>query len=73
MKKEYDFSKGERGNLYNPDAKFKLPVYLDDDIQEFFLELAKKKKESINVLINSTIKANMQLYKVFPIASVLGQ
>ena len=65
MKKEYDFSKGERGKFYNPDAKFKLPVYLDDDIQEFFLELAKKKKESINVLINSTIKANMQLYKVF--------
>jgi hypothetical protein len=44
MKKEYDFSKGERGKFYNPDAKFKLPVYLDDDIQEFFLELAKKKK-----------------------------
>ncbi len=65
MKKEYDFSKGERGKFYNPDAKFKLPVYLDDDIQEFFLELAKKKKESINVLINNTIKANMQLYKVF--------
>lgn len=65
MKKEYDFSKGERGKFYNPDAKFKLPVYLDDDIQEFFLELAKKKKESINVLINDTIKANMQLYKVF--------
>lgn len=65
MKKEYDFSKGERGKFHNPDAKFKLPVYLDDDIQEFFLELAKKKKESINVLINNTIKANMQLYKVF--------
>lgn len=65
MKKEYDFSKGERGKFYNPDAKFKLPVYLDDDIQEFFLELATKKKESINVLINNTIKANMQLYKVF--------
>lgn len=65
MKKEYDFSKGERGKFYNPDAKFKLPVYLDDDIQEFFIELAKKRKESINVLINNTIKANMQLYKVF--------
>lgn len=65
MKNEYDFSKGVRGKFYNPDAKFKLPVYLDDDIQAFFLELSKKKKESFDVLINDTIKANMKLYKVY--------
>jgi len=65
MKSEYDFSKGERGKFYNPEAKFKMPIYLDDDLQEFFIELSKKKKESINVLINSTIKANLKLYKVF--------
>ena len=63
MKKEYDFSKGERGKFYNSNAKFKLPVYLDEDLHEFFLELSKKKKESVNVLINNTIKANIQLYK----------
>jgi hypothetical protein len=64
MKKEYDFAKGERGKFYNPEANFKLPVYLDDDIQAFFLELAKKKKVNINVLVNDTIKANIALYKV---------
>jgi len=64
MKKEYDFSKGERGKFYNPEAKFKLPVYLDEDIQEFFLDLANKKDKSVNVLINDTIKANIRLYKV---------
>lgn len=63
MKKEYDFTKGERGKFYNPDAKFKLPVYLDDDIQELFIELANKRKESLSVLINNTIKANIQFYK----------
>ena len=28
MKKEYDFSKGERGKFYNKDATFELPIYL---------------------------------------------
>lgn len=65
MKKEYDFSNGERGKFYNPDAKFKLPVYLDDDVQAFFLELAEKRNENLNALINNTIKANMQLYSIF--------
>jgi len=28
MKKEYDFSKAERGRFYRPNAKLNLPVYL---------------------------------------------
>lgn len=63
MKKEYDFTKGIRGKFYNSDAKFKLPIYLDDDVQSFFLELAKKKKMNYGTIVNNTIKANMQLIK----------
>ncbi len=63
MKKEYDFSNGERGKFYNPNAKYHLPIYLDEDIQDFFLELAKKKKINYNSLINKTIKSNLKLYK----------
>jgi len=63
MKKEYDFTKGERRKFYNPDAKYHLPIYLDQEIQDFFLELAKKKKVNLNTLINKTIKSNLQLYK----------
>jgi hypothetical protein len=36
MKKEYDFSKGERGRFYRPDAVLNLPVYLEPDLREFF-------------------------------------
>ncbi|HEY4563647.1 MAG TPA: hypothetical protein VIJ36_11735 [Thermoanaerobaculia bacterium] len=32
MKDEYDFSKGERGKFYRPDARFNVPIYLDKDI-----------------------------------------
>ncbi len=27
MKAEYDFSKGERGKFYHPDAEYHLPIY----------------------------------------------
>ncbi len=63
MKKEYDFSNGERGKFHNIDGKFKLPIYLDEDLQEFFLELAKKKNTNISTLINETIKSQMKLSK----------
>ena len=36
MKKEYDFSKGERGKFYHPEAQLNLPVYLEPDVREYF-------------------------------------
>jgi hypothetical protein len=36
MKKEYDFSKGERGKFYRPDIQLRLPVYLEPDLRKFF-------------------------------------
>lgn len=44
MKKEYDFSKGERGKFYNTEANLNIPVYLEPEAQTFFIESAKKKK-----------------------------
>jgi len=36
MKKEYDFSKGERGKFYRSDIQLNLPVYLEPDLLEYF-------------------------------------
>ena len=36
MKKEYDFSKGERGKFYRPDTELNLPVYLEPDLRKYF-------------------------------------
>jgi hypothetical protein len=36
MKKEYDFSKGERGKFYRPGTKLNLPIYLEPDLREYF-------------------------------------
>ena len=43
MKDEYDFSKGERGKFYRPDAKLNLPIYLDDEVFAFIEDIASKK------------------------------
>jgi hypothetical protein len=29
MRKEYDFSKGQRGRFYRPDMKLNIPIYLE--------------------------------------------
>jgi len=34
MKMEHDFSNGERGKFYSPDATFSFPVYLEPDVNE---------------------------------------
>ena len=33
MKPEYDFTKGERGKFFRPDAEIRLPIYLDTEVQ----------------------------------------
>lgn len=36
MKKEYVFSKGERGKFFRPGVKLNLPVYLEPDLRDYF-------------------------------------
>ncbi len=43
VKKEYDFSKGDRGKFYHPNVELNLPVYLDPDVAAVMRDLAQKK------------------------------
>jgi hypothetical protein len=61
MKKEYDFSQGERGKFYRPDAKFNLPIYLDPDVAEFVQKYAKKKKIDAQSLVNKLLRSNKEI------------
>ena len=56
MKDEYDFSKGERGKFYKPDAALNLPVYLDDDVRRVLQHRAKEKGIEVNELVNDLLK-----------------
>ena len=57
MKKEYDFSKGERGKFYRPDATLNLPVYLDDDVRKFVEDIAEKKDRDVSAVVNDLLKS----------------
>lgn len=64
MKREYDFSKGERGKFYKPNLKLNLPIYLEPKIRVFVEKIAEKKKTDLSKVVNDLIKANMQLSEV---------
>ncbi len=61
MKPEYDFSKGERGKFYNPDAVLQIPVYLDADIDEFIRELARKSGRDAEQLVNDWLRNSIEI------------
>jgi hypothetical protein len=60
MKKEYDFSKGERGKFYHPDAELNIPVYLDPDVAGAVRVRAKKTNASIGVVVNEWLRKGIQ-------------
>ncbi|MBK8973303.1 MAG: hypothetical protein IPM37_18830 [Hahellaceae bacterium] len=61
MRDEYDFSKGERGKFFNPNAKKNLPLYLDPEVLSYFAERAKAKGVELNVLLNDLLKKDIAL------------
>ncbi len=61
MKKEYDFSKGERGKFFRPDTKLNLPVYLDSDVLSFVETIATNRRSDISAVVNRLLKTDMQL------------
>jgi hypothetical protein len=43
MKDQYDFSKGERGKFFRPNAELSLPIYLNADVDAYLTERAAEK------------------------------
>ena len=60
MKKEYDFSKGERGKFFNPQAKINLPIYLEPDIDAFIRAQAVKKNKDAESLVNELLRRDIE-------------
>ena len=61
MKEEYDFSNGERGKFYNKNATFKLPIYLEPEIESFIATLAKEQKKNISEIVNALLFKDKEL------------
>ena len=61
MKKEYDFSKGERGKFYRPNAELNFPVYLDPEITKFIRNLTGEKDTDIETIVNDWLRKDIEL------------
>jgi hypothetical protein len=61
LRKEYDFSKGERGKFYRPNLRLNLPIYLEKDIADFVQKFARKKKVDAQTVVNRILRRNKEL------------
>lgn len=58
---EIDFSKGKRGKFYRPDLKLKLPVYLEDTLQQRLLDIARQRNLSFSDMVNDLINKELAI------------
>jgi len=60
MRKEYDFSKGERGKFFRVDAELNIPVYLEPQRAEAVREQARNKRTTVGSFVNAVLRKNLR-------------
>jgi hypothetical protein len=61
MKREYDFSKGERGKFFRPNAELRLPIYLDTDVQTYLAERPAQNGIPLGEMVNGLLKQEIRI------------
>ena len=61
MKRNYDFSKDERGRFYRPDMKLNIPIYLDEEVSAFVEKIASKKSLDRSSVVNELLKGDIKI------------
>lgn len=59
MREEYDLSQAERGKFFRSNSNFNIPIYLDNDVLEFFSQRAEEKGIDLNILLNNLLKKDI--------------
>ncbi len=65
MRRNYDFSKGERGKFYREGAQLRLPIYLDAKLQKQLERLAQKNGKDVSELVNQLLQREVELIEEF--------
>ena len=61
MKKEYDFTKADRGQFYRDGAKLRLPIYLDAKLQSQVEGLASRSGRDFQDVVNRIVDKEVRL------------
>ncbi|MFT3761661.1 MAG: hypothetical protein QM761_03415 [Pseudoxanthomonas sp.] len=64
MPAEIDFSKAQRGKFFRQGARLRLPLYLDDPLQERLAALADAKGVELSALVNELLRKDIELIDV---------
>ena len=59
-----DFSNGVRGKFYRKGAKFRLPVYLDEKVQDDLTAKADAKRVELADLVNDMLRKSIDLVEM---------
>ena len=58
MKRHYDFTNARQGKLYRPAESLRIPIYLDEDVQQKLSRKTKTKK-GVSKLVNSILRSQL--------------
>lgn len=61
MKPHYDFSNGVRGKFYQPDATFRLPIYLDAGVESYLAMKANSRGIELSELVNDLLRREIAI------------
>lgn len=64
MKDHYDFSKGVRGKFHKPGAVFRLPIYLEERVQDYLSAKAEAKGVDLAELVNDMLKKDIEIIEM---------
>ena len=61
MRREYDFSKAERGKFHRKGAILRLPIYLEARVQRNLEKIVRRKHRPMAEVVNELVKKEVEL------------
>lgn len=63
MKDEYDFTGAEQGKFYRPIEELDIPIYLDKEVKNFFIQKMCKARQPflLSEVVNSLLKKDIEI------------
>lgn len=58
---EIDFAAGQRGRFYRPNEQWQIPVYLNPEVQQYFLRRAEENGMDFDQIINTLLQKDIEL------------
>ncbi len=65
MKREYNFSKAQRGKFYKKGAELILPIYLEAKLQNQLQRIAQKRGKDIGEVVNELVRKEIEVIEEF--------